>query len=36
MVFVKGVLVGGADDLQKLIDSGELDRRLGRAAKGTP
>ncbi|HWU87444.1 MAG TPA: glutaredoxin domain-containing protein [Kofleriaceae bacterium] len=31
MVFVKGVLVGGADDLQKLIDSGELDRRLGRA-----
>lgn len=33
MVFVKGVLVGGADDLQKLIDSGELDRRLGRAAK---
>jgi glutaredoxin-related protein len=33
MVFVKGVLIGGADDLQKLIDSGELDRRLGRAAK---
>jgi monothiol glutaredoxin len=33
MVFVKGVLVGGAEDLQKLIDSGELDRRLGRAAK---
>jgi glutaredoxin-related protein len=25
MVFVKGVLVGGASDLQKLIDSGELD-----------
>ena len=24
MVFVKGVLVGGADDLQRLIDSGEL------------
>ena len=32
MVFVKSVLVGGAEDLQKLIDSGELDRRLGRAA----
>ncbi len=24
MVFVKGMLVGGADDLQRLIDSGEL------------
>ena len=24
MVFVKGVLVGGYEDLQKLIDSGEL------------
>jgi monothiol glutaredoxin len=24
MVFVRGTLVGGADDLQKLIDSGEL------------
>ncbi len=24
MVFVKGTLVGGANDLQKLIDSGEL------------
>ncbi len=24
MVFVKGVLVGGADDLRKLIDSGEI------------
>lgn len=30
MVFVKGVLVGGASDLQKLIDSGELERMLGR------
>lgn len=29
MVFVKGVLVGGADDLQRLIDSGELKRLLG-------
>ncbi len=28
MVFVKGVLVGGADDLAKLIDSGELQRLL--------
>ncbi len=28
MVFVKGQLVGGADDLQKLIDSGELRRLL--------
>ena len=29
MVFVKGQLVGGATDLQKLIDSGELKRLLG-------
>jgi monothiol glutaredoxin len=28
MVFVKGQLVGGADDLKKLIDSGELRRLL--------
>jgi monothiol glutaredoxin len=28
MVFVKGVLVGGADDLEKLIASGELARLL--------
>jgi glutaredoxin len=28
MVFVKGVLVGGADDLQRLADSGELRRFL--------
>ena len=28
MVFVKGVLVGGADDLKKLIASGELKREL--------
>ena len=28
MVFVRGVLVGGADDLQRLIDSGELQTRL--------
>ena len=29
MVFVKGALIGGADDLKKLIDSGELKRLLG-------
>jgi glutaredoxin-related protein len=28
MVFVKGVLVGGASDVQALIDSGELRRLL--------
>jgi monothiol glutaredoxin len=28
MVFVKGMLIGGADDLAKLIDSGELRRLL--------
>ena len=29
LVFVKGVLVGGANDLVKLIDSGELKKLLG-------
>lgn len=29
MVFVKGMLVGGAQDLVRLIDSGELKRLLG-------
>ena len=29
MVFVKGTLVGGATDLQKLIDGGELKGLLG-------
>ena len=29
MVFVKGNLIGGADDLVKLIGSGELKRLLG-------
>jgi glutaredoxin-related protein len=29
MVFVKGMLVGGADDLARLIESGELQRMLG-------
>jgi len=28
-VFVKGTLVGGATDLQKLIDGGELKSLLG-------
>ena len=28
MVFVKGTLVGGYDDLKKLIDSGELKAML--------
>ena len=30
MVFVKGMLVGGADDLQRLIDSGEFAKMLAR------
>jgi monothiol glutaredoxin len=30
MVFVKGALVGGADDLQKLVDNGGLDQLLGK------
>lgn len=30
MVFVRGVLVGGADDLERLIARGELERMLGR------
>lgn len=29
MVFVKGVLIGGADDLEKLVASGELAKLLG-------
>ena len=28
MVFVKGVLIGGADDLARLIDSGELKQMM--------
>ena len=31
MIFVKGVLIGGANDLQKLLQSGELARRLEEA-----
>ena len=30
MIFVNGVLVGGANDLQKLIASGELTQMLGK------
>ena len=30
MIFVKGVLIGGATDLEKLIGSGELARLLAR------
>src|SRR5512135_2760732 len=30
MVFVRGVLIGGAEDLERLIASGELERLLGR------
>jgi glutaredoxin-related protein len=33
MIFVKGVLVGGANDLQKLAESGELEAQLGAKAK---
>ena len=29
MVFVKGTLIGGAEELAKLIDTGELKRALG-------
>jgi len=29
MVFVRGVLVGGSEDVRRLIDSGELKRLLG-------
>jgi len=29
MIFVKGVLIGGADDLERLMTSGELERMLG-------
>jgi glutaredoxin-related protein len=30
MIFVKGVLIGGATDLEKLIASGELRQMLGK------
>lgn len=32
MVFVRGVLIGGSTELQKLVDSGELKTLLGRGA----
>jgi monothiol glutaredoxin len=32
MVFVKGVLVGGANDLQKLVETGDLVQLLGNKA----
>jgi monothiol glutaredoxin len=32
MVFVKGVLVGGANDLHKLVDTGELTKLLNAKA----
>ncbi len=35
MVFVHGVLVGGAQDLQRLIGSGELPRLLARPVPGS-
>jgi glutaredoxin-related protein len=33
MVFVKGVLVGGASDLEKLMASGKLDEMLKKASE---
>ena len=36
MVFVKGVLVGGADDLERLVKSGELARMLGNPTGAAP
>jgi glutaredoxin-related protein len=35
MIFVRGVLIGGANDLQKLLQSGELARRLEEASERT-
>ncbi len=34
MVFVKGTLVGGASDLERLIASGELQATIGRPGAG--
>lgn len=34
MVFVKGMLVGGAEDLQRLIDSGEFAKMLASPRNG--
>jgi glutaredoxin-related protein len=30
MIFVKGTFIGGASDMQKLLEGGELERMLGR------
>ncbi len=35
MVFVRGTLIGGADDLKKLIDGGELQKLLDSAPAAT-
>lgn len=35
MVFVRGTLIGGADDLKKLIDGGELQKLLAGAPAAT-
>lgn len=34
MVFVRGTLIGGAEDVARLIESGELARRLGEPRGG--
>src|ERR1044071_8174578 len=36
MVFVKGVLVGGADDVERLINSGELKKRSSSSPSSPP
>ena len=36
MIFVDGVLVGGATDLQRLIDSGELKKTLSGESASSP
>jgi glutaredoxin-related protein len=36
MIFVKGVLVGGADDLARLMDSGELRKMLAGESAASP
>jgi monothiol glutaredoxin len=33
MIFVKGTFIGGASDLQKLLESGELQRLLDRTVR---
>lgn len=36
MIFVKGVLIGGAQEASKLIASGEMTKRLGASAAAKP